>query len=147
MNRLFDAFGAPSDELQNGDIESTNYLFLGDYVDKGSKSVETILLLFALKIKFPENIILLRGSHEDRQVNRILGFGDECAAKFKENIDDQYSFFSRVNRLFEKMPIAALIEENIFCSHGGIGHTLKNVLEIEKIDRPLKINYDPKTKS
>jgi protein phosphatase len=53
LNRLFEAFGAPSDETQNGDIESTNYLFLGDYVDKGSKSVETILLLFALKIKFP----------------------------------------------------------------------------------------------
>lgn len=65
--------------------------------------METILLLFALKIKFPENIVLLRGSHEDRQVNRVLGFGDECAAKFKENLDDQYSFFSRINRLFEKL--------------------------------------------
>ena len=76
-----------------------------------------------------------------------MGFGDECAAKFKENIDDSYSFFNRVNKIFEKLPIAAVIEDNIFCCHGGIGNTLKSVYEIEKIERPLKVNYDPKTKT
>lgn len=100
INRFFEAFGAPYDEPPLGDIECTNYLFLGDYVDRGNKSIETILLLFSLKIKFPENIVLLRGAHEDRQINKHMGFGDECALKLKENIDDQYSFFNRVNRLF-----------------------------------------------
>lgn len=83
LNRIFDEFGAPTDEGFRGDIESTNYLFLGDYVDRGTKSVETILLLFALKMKYPENILLLRGGHEDSLINRSMGFGDECATKFK----------------------------------------------------------------
>lgn len=63
INRFFEAFGAPAEEPPYGDIEYTNYLFLGDYVDRGNKSLETILLLFSLKIKYPENVILLRGSH------------------------------------------------------------------------------------
>jgi protein phosphatase len=146
INRFFEAFGAPFDEPPLGDIECTNYLFLGDYVDRGNKSIETILMLFSLKIKFPENIILLRGAHEDRQINKFMGFGDECSLKLKENIDDQYSFFSRVNRLFEKMPLAAVIEDNIFCSHGGIGQTLKSMYELDKIDKPLRVVHDPKSK-
>lgn len=68
-----------------------------------------------------------------------MGFADECALKFKENIEEQYSFFNRVNRIFDKLPLAALIDENIFCSHGGIGHTIRSVTEIDKIDRPLRI--------
>ena len=52
-------------------------------MDRGTKSVETILLLFALKMKYPENILLLRGAHEDRTINKSMGFGDECATKFK----------------------------------------------------------------
>lgn len=76
MNRLFDAFGTPTDDEPKGDIEHTNYLFLGDYIDRGVKSVETLLLLFSLKIKHPENIFLLRGSHEDKIINRSMGFGD-----------------------------------------------------------------------
>lgn len=76
-----------------------------------------------------------------------MGFGDECSAKFKENIDDPYSFFSRVNRIFEKMPIAALVEESIFCTHGGIGQSIKSIYELDKIDRPIRINYEPKTKN
>jgi protein phosphatase len=120
-------------------------LFLGDYVDRGAKSVETILLLFALKIKYPENLFLLRGSHEDRYINRSMGFGDECATKFKENIDDPASIFQRCNRIFERLPLAALIDESIFCVHGGIGSTLNSVNEISGIERPLKVNHDPKS--
>ena len=57
-----------------------------------------------------------------------MGFGDECIMKFKENIEEPYSYFNRINKIFEKMPIAALIEDNIFCSHGGIGHNLKSII-------------------
>lgn len=109
LNRLFDAFGSPSDELPNGDIESVNYVFLGDYIDRGIKSLETILLLLSLKLKYPENVFLLRGSHEDRRVNKFMGFGDECAFKLKENIDDPYSVWNQINRLFDKMPLAAVV--------------------------------------
>ena len=75
-----------------------------------------------------------------------MGFGDECAMKFKENIDDPRSFFSRVNRIFEKLPLAALVEDNIFCCHGGIGHTLRSVFDLEQISKPIRVTLEPRTK-
>ena len=57
-------------------------------------------MLFSLKLKYPENVFLLRGAHEDRRVNKFMGFGDECAFKLKENVDDPYSVWNQVNRLF-----------------------------------------------
>lgn len=74
LMRFFDLWGEPSEK---GDIESYDYLFLGDYVDRGSHSLETICLLLSLKIKFPSKIHLLRGNHEDKWINNAFGFAEE----------------------------------------------------------------------
>lgn len=80
-------------------------------------------------------------------INRSMGFGDECQAKLKENIDDPQSFFQKCNKVFEKMPLAAVIDDSYLCVHGGIGATVTSLQEIESIDRPLKINHDPRNRS
>lgn len=61
-----------------GDVPDTNYLFLGDYVDRGAHSVETITLLMLLKLRFPQRMCLIRGNHETRQITQIYGFYAEC---------------------------------------------------------------------
>lgn len=77
-------------------------------------------------------------------MTKIFGLGDECTEKFDEDIKDPNSVFARINRVFEYMPLAALVEERILCVHGGIGATLNSIEEIEIISRPLEIIHDPK---
>ena len=122
--RLFDLGGYPPD---------TNYLFLGDYVDRGEQSIETISLLLAYKIKYEENFFILRGNHECGSINRIYGFYDECKRRY--NIKIWKSFVD----LFNCLPIAACIDDKIFLVHGGLSPELKNTDEIKKIMRPTDV--------
>ena len=122
--RLFDLGGYPPD---------TNYLFLGDYVDRGEQSIETICLLLAYKIKYEENFFLLRGNHECGSINRIYGFFDECKRRY--NIKVWKSFVD----LFNCLPIAACIDDKIFLVHGGLSPELKTIDEIKKIMRPTDV--------
>ena len=146
LMRFFDLFGSPGyGNNQEGDIECFDYLFLGDFVDRGSHSLETICLLFALKIKYPDQIHLLRGNHEDRWINNGFGFSDECAHRIGEDPTEEDSVFNRINNLFDWLPLAAVVDNKILCLHGGIGSTLRRVEDIEKLQRPLEVIHEVST--
>lgn len=112
---------------------ASNYLFLGDYVDRGKQSLETILLLLCYKIKFPENFFLLRGNHECAQITRQYGFYDEC--KRRTNLKTWKLFVDTFNTL----PIAAIVASKIFCVHGGLSPVLNSMDEIRNIRRPTDV--------
>ncbi|KAL4572083.1 hypothetical protein LXL04_018852 [Taraxacum kok-saghyz] len=144
LMRLFDEYGFPSSA---GDITYIDYLFLGDYVDRGQHSLETITLLLALKatfylhlilIQYPENIHLIRGNHEAADINALFGFRLECIERMGEN--DGIWAWQRFNQLFNNLPLSALIEDKIICMHGGIGRSIHLVDQIEKIERPITMD-------
>ena len=84
--RLFEYGGLPPE---------SNYLFLGDYVDRGIQSLETICLLLAFKIKYPNNFFILRGNHESSSINRVYGFYDECKIVMTKAKEDTASTCGR----------------------------------------------------
>uniref|UniRef100_A0A0E0FE96 Serine/threonine-protein phosphatase n=1 Tax=Oryza meridionalis TaxID=40149 RepID=A0A0E0FE96_9ORYZ len=132
LMRLFDEYGAPSTA---GDIAYIDYLFLGDYVDRGQHSLETITLLLALKVEYPLNVHLIRGNHEAADINALFGFRIECIERMGER--DGIWTWHRMNRLFNWLPLAALIEKKIICMHGGIGRSINHVEQIENLQRPI----------
>ncbi|GMJ09152.1 BRI1 suppressor 1 (BSU1)-like 1 [Hibiscus trionum] len=133
--RLFDEYGFPSTA---GDITYIDYLFLGDYVDRGQHSLETITLLLALKIENPDSVHLIRGNHEASDINALFGFRIECIERMGEN--DGIWAWTRFNQLFNCLPLAALIEKKIICMHGGIGRSIHSVEQIEKLERPITMD-------
>jgi len=143
LMRLFARYKSPSDG-ENGDIDCTDYLFLGDFVDRGSFSLETVCLLFALKVKFPKQIHLIRGNHEDPTINAIYGFRDECRRRLHEETEEPDSCWNKFNRAFEWLPVGAIIEGRILCLHGGVGG-VNTVAEIQSMQRPLHVAQIPQT--
>ncbi|XXG42479.1 hypothetical protein AAC387_Pa01g2750 [Persea americana] len=132
LMRLFDEYGSPSTA---GDISYIDYLFLGDYVDRGQHSLETITLLLALKVEYPHNVHLIRGNHEAADINALFGFRIECIERMGER--DGIWAWHRINKLFNWLPLAALIEKKIICMHGGIGRSINHVEQIENLQRPI----------
>lgn len=132
LMRLFDEYGTPSTA---GDITYIDYLFLGDYVDRGAHSLETICLLLALKVEHPTHIHLIRGNHEAADINALFGFRLECIERMGEA--DGIRTWQRLNDLFNWLPLAAVIEDRVICMHGGIGRSITSVDQIRELQRPL----------
>ncbi|KAI3897121.1 hypothetical protein MKX03_025983 [Papaver bracteatum] len=122
--RLFEYGGLPP---------NANYLFLGDYVDRGKQCIETICLLLAYKIKYPENFFLLRGNHECASINRIYGFYDECKRRYSVRL---WKVFTDC---FNCLPVAAIVGEKIICMHGGLSPKLHSLDDIRKLSRPADV--------
>ena len=122
---------------KGGNCPETNYIFLGDFVDRGFNSVETFLLLLALKVRYPDRITLIRGNHETRQITQVYGFYDECMRKY-----GSINVWRYCTEIFDYLPIGAIIDEKIFCIHGGLSPTIDTIDEIRNIDRKQEVPHD-----
>ena len=123
--------------IKGGKCPETKYLFMGDFVDRGFNSVETFLLLLALKVRYPDRITLIRGNHETRQITQVYGFYDECMRKY-----GSINVWRYCTEIFDYLPIGAIINKKIFCIHGGLSPTIDTIDEIQNIDRKQEVPHD-----
>jgi serine/threonine-protein phosphatase 2B catalytic subunit len=114
---------------KSGDPKKTNYVFLGDYVDRGIYSIEVMMLLMAMKVANPNNVYLLRGNHESRSMTEYFTFREEVLDKYDSEIYDQ------ILLTFDAMPLVAVVNQEYLCMHGGVSPNMKNLDEINKMDR------------
>lgn len=129
--RILKKFGLPPNQT---------YVFLGDIIDRGEFSLETITLIFTMKVLYPQNTIVVRGNHEFKELCQTCGFVCELAQVYKSTEALEKCFYDA----FSYIPLAALIHEKILCIHGGIGPTVKTIRDIQMIQRPLlSFSYEP----
>ncbi|GMH76493.1 hypothetical protein TrVE_jg7971 [Triparma verrucosa] len=120
-----------------GQVPDTSYVFMGDYVDRGHNSVETLILLLCLKALHPDRVTLLRGNHESRQITQVYGFYDECLRKFGNG-----NAWSYCVDLFDYFCIAALVDGKVLCVHGGLSPEIRTIDQMRSIDRQLEIPHE-----
>eukprot|EP00299_Pterocystis_sp_00344_P010859 c4960_g1_i1.p1 GENE.c4960_g1_i1~~c4960_g1_i1.p1 ORF type:complete len:314 (-),score=41.51 c4960_g1_i1:116-1057(-) len=120
-----------------GECPETNYLFMGDFVDRGFHSVETFLLLLALKVRYPDRITLIRGNHESREITQVYGFYDECLRKF-----GSVNTWRWCTEIFDYISLAALVEQRTFGVHGGLSPSISSLDQIRVIDRKQEVPHD-----
>jgi serine/threonine-protein phosphatase 6 catalytic subunit len=117
-----------------GQLPETAYLFLGDYVDRGNNSVETLQLLLLLKARYPGRITLLRGNHESRQVSKTYGFYEEVVKKYGNS-----NVWNYCMELFDFMPVAAIIDDQYYCVHGGLSPDIRCIEQVRTLDRVQEV--------
>lgn len=120
-----------------GEVPDTNYVFMGDFVDRGYNSVETFELLMCYKIKYPSHVTLLRGNHESRQITVVYGFLDEIVRKYGNSNPWSYCI-----EVFDLLPIGAVIDGEVLCLHGGLSPEIRTIDQIRTIERNVEIPHD-----
>ena len=120
-----------------GSPPEMNFLFMGDYVDRGYYSVEVVSLLFALKVRYPDRICLLRGNHETRQITQVYGFYDECNRKYGNS--NVWKYFTDT---FDFLPLTAIVDNSVFCLHGGLSPTIDKLDQIRQLERFSEVPVD-----
>ncbi|KAI6652806.1 hypothetical protein LOD99_4192 [Oopsacas minuta] len=128
LRELFKTGGNPPD---------TNYIFMGDFVDRGYYSLETFTRLMVLKARSPDKVTLLRGNHECRQITQVYGFYDECQNKYGNPNAWKYC-----TKVFDLLTIAAIIDEEILCVHGGLSPDIRTLDQIRLIERDMEIPHE-----
>ncbi|KAL6122551.1 Serine threonine-protein phosphatase PP2A catalytic subunit [Nucleospora cyclopteri] len=120
----------------SGMPKNTNYLFMGDYVDRGYHSVETFVILMCLKIKHPNQIWLLRGNHESRQITQVYGFYDECMRKYANS-----NIWKKFTDVFDFLPLSAVVNNDTFCCHGGLSPNIETLDDLRALDRKVEVPH------
>lgn len=120
-----------------GPAPDTNYLFMGDYVDRGYHSVETISILVCLKVRYPSRVFILRGNHESRQITQVYGFYDECFRKYGS--PEVWKMFTD---LFDFLPLSAVVADSTFCVHGGLSPSADTLDHIRALDRHQEVPHE-----
>ncbi|KAJ7902156.1 Metallo-dependent phosphatase-like protein [Mycena olivaceomarginata] len=120
-----------------GYAPNTNYVFLGDYVDRGLFSVETISLLTCLKLRYPDRVQLIRGNHESRAVTQNYGFYTECIRKYGSS-----HAWTHFTDMFDFLTLSLVIDDRIFCVHGGLSPSIHSIDQIKVLDRFREIPPD-----
>jgi serine/threonine-protein phosphatase 4 catalytic subunit len=121
-------------------LEHYPCLYIGDFVDRGFYSVETFLLLLALKVRYPERITLIRGNHESRQITQVYGFYDECQRKYGSS-----HVWRWCCEVFDYLALGAMVDGRVFCVHGGLSPNLQNIDQVRFVSAlvpPSCVHYE-----
>lgn len=126
--RLFDT---------GGEVPTTNYVFMGDFVDRGYNSLEVFTMLMLLKARHPSCVTLLRGNHESRQITQVYGFYDECQRKYGNANAWRYCV-----EVFDYLTLSAVIDGKVLCVHGGLSPDIRTLDQIRTIERIQEIPHE-----